>query len=83
MLIFQQVSENYFSKTVRSIEYGELKEKPREFLVATRLTDEEFQALLLTFEKCYQLSITDRAEADKKEKTTSGRRRQTRQNWQL
>ncbi len=33
------------------IEYSKLKEKPREFLAVTSLTDEEFQALLPTFEK--------------------------------
>jgi hypothetical protein len=38
------------------LRYVELKEKPREFLSVTSLTDEEFQALLPTFEKCYQLS---------------------------
>jgi hypothetical protein len=36
------------------LKYLELKEKPKEFLAATGLTDEEFQCLLLTFEKCYE-----------------------------
>jgi hypothetical protein len=31
------------------LQYVELKEKPREFLAATGMTDEEFQALLPTF----------------------------------
>jgi hypothetical protein len=39
------------------LKYAELKEKPKEFLAATGLTDEEFQCLLPTFEQCYvQLS---------------------------
>ncbi len=38
------------------LRYDELKEKPREFLSVTSLTDEEFQVLLPTFEKWYQLS---------------------------
>ena len=37
------------------VKYLELKEKPREFLSVTSLTTEEFQVLLPTFEKCYQL----------------------------
>ena len=50
------------------LKYGELKEKPREFLAATALTDEEFQALLLTFEKCYQLSLPTEPKPTKKKK---------------
>ena len=36
------------------IEYTKLKEKPREFLAATGIRNEEFECLLPTFEKCYQ-----------------------------
>lgn len=36
------------------LKYTELKEKPREFLAATGLTDEEFQCLLPQFENCYR-----------------------------
>src|SRR5215203_7469430 len=50
------------------LRYVELKEKPKEFLAATGLTDEEFQALLPTFEKCYQLSTKPKAKATKKKK---------------
>ncbi len=39
------------------IEYVKLKEKPREFLAATGLRNEEFECLLPTFEKCYQASL--------------------------
>ena len=48
------------------IKYLELKEKPREFLSVTSLTDEEFQALLPTFEKCYQLSVPVKPKPTKK-----------------
>jgi hypothetical protein len=50
------------------LRYVELKEKPKEFLAATGLTDEEFQALLVTFEKCYQLSSKPKAKPVKKKK---------------
>jgi hypothetical protein len=50
------------------LRYVELKGKPKEFLAATGLTDEEFQTLLPTFEKCYQLSSTPKPKATKKKK---------------
>jgi len=50
------------------LRYIELKEKPKDFLAATGLTDEEFQALLPTFEKCYQLSTKPKPKATKKKK---------------
>lgn len=50
------------------LKYLELKEKPREFLAATSLTDEEFQALLPTFEKCYQLFSLKKTKSGKKKK---------------
>ena len=48
--------------------YSELKEKPREFLAVTSLTDEEFQVLLPTFEKCYQLLPPPKPKVAKKKK---------------
>ena len=50
------------------IKYLELKEKPREFLSVTSLTDEEFQVLLPTFEKCYQLLLPPKPKPSKKYK---------------
>ena len=50
------------------IEYSKLKEKPREFLAVTSLTDEEFQVLLPTFEKCYQLLSPPKPKPTKKHK---------------
>lgn len=50
------------------IEYLELKEKPREFLAATGITDEEFECLLPTFEKCYQASLPTKPKPTKKKK---------------
>lgn len=50
------------------LKYVELKGKPKEFLAATGLTDEEFQVLLPTFEKCYQFSSKPEAKATKKKK---------------
>lgn len=50
------------------LQYLELKEKPREFLAATGLTDEEFQAILPTFEKCYQLLLPPKPKPTKKKK---------------
>ena len=50
------------------LKYVELKEKPREFLSVTRLTVEEFQALLPTFEKCYQLLSPTKPKLNKKHK---------------
>ena len=50
------------------VKYLELKEKPREFLSVTSLTDEEFQVLLPTFEKCYQLLLPPKPKPTKKKK---------------
>ncbi len=50
------------------LRYDELKEKPREFLSVTSLTDEEFQTLLPTFEKCYQLLSPPKPKPTKKQK---------------
>ncbi len=50
------------------LRYVELKEKPREFLSVTSLTAEEFQVLLPTFEKCYQLLLPAKPKATKKKK---------------
>lgn len=50
------------------IEYAKLKEKPREFLAATGLRNEEFEALLPTFEKCYQASLPEKPKPSKKKK---------------
>ncbi len=50
------------------LQYLELKEKPREFLAATGVTAEEFQAILPTFEKCYQLSLPPKPKPTKKKK---------------
>ena len=50
------------------IEYSQLKEKPREFLAVTSLTDEEFQVLLPTFEKCYELLLPPKPKVSKKKK---------------
>lgn len=54
------------------IRYVELKGKPKEFLAATGLTDEEFQTLLLTFEKCYQFSSKPKPKTPKKKKQRAG-----------
>ena len=50
------------------IEYSKLKEKPREFLAITSLTDEEFQVLLPTFERCYKILSAAKPKATKKRK---------------
>ncbi len=50
------------------LKYVELKEKPKEFLAATGLTDEEFQCLLLTFEKCYEQVALKKLKPIKKKK---------------
>jgi len=50
------------------LKYVELKEKPKEFLAATGLTDEEFQYLLLTFEKCYEQVALKKLKPIKKKK---------------
>jgi hypothetical protein len=50
------------------LKYAELKEKPKEFLAATGLTDEEFQCLLPTFEKCYEQLSPKKPKPTKKQK---------------
>lgn len=50
------------------LRYIELKEKPREFLSVTSLTDEEFQVLLPTFEKWYDLSAKPKPKPHKRKK---------------
>ena len=50
------------------LRYVELKEKPREFLAVTSLTDEEFQVLLPTFEKCCELTSKPKPKPSKKHK---------------
>lgn len=50
------------------LSYLELKEKPREFLVATGLRLEEFECLLPAFEKCYQASLPCKPKPTKKKK---------------
>lgn len=50
------------------LRYVELKEKPKDFLAATGLRLEEFECLLPTFEKCFQLSTRPKPKASKKKK---------------
>ena len=50
------------------LKYLTLKEKPKEFLVATGLTDEEFQCLLPTFQKCYEQLSPKKPKPTKKRK---------------
>lgn len=50
------------------LRYIKLKGKPKEFLAATGLTDEEFQALVPNFERCYQASIKPKPKVSKKKK---------------
>ncbi len=50
------------------LKYAELKEKPKEFLAATGLTDEEFQCLLPTFEQCYEQVALKKLKPIKKKK---------------
>lgn len=50
------------------IEYVKLKEKPREFLAATGLRNEEFECLLPSFEKCYEESLPKKTKPSKKKK---------------
>ena len=50
------------------IEYSKLKEKPREFLAATGLSEEEFECLLPTFARCYQASLPKKPKPTKKKK---------------
>ncbi len=40
------------------LKYENLKQKPREFLAATGVTDEEFQILLPNFARAYGKSMT-------------------------
>jgi len=54
------------------IEYSKLKEKPREFLAATGLRNEEFECLLPTFERCYQASLPKKPKPSKKKKQRAG-----------
>ncbi len=53
------------------LKYADLKEKPKEFLAATGLTDEEFQCLLPTFEKCYEQFSAKKPKPTKKRKQRS------------
>ena len=53
------------------LKYADLKEKPKEFLAATGLTDEEFQCLLPTFEKCCQSLSAKKPKPTKKQKQRS------------
>lgn len=50
------------------LRYVELKEKPKDFLAATGLRGEEFECLLVTFEKCYQASLPEKPKPTKKKK---------------
>lgn len=50
------------------LKYLELREKPREFLAATGLTDQEFQVLLPTFTHCYAASLPPKPKPKKKKK---------------
>jgi len=50
------------------LKYVELKAKPKEFLTATGLTDEEFQCLLTAFEKSYALLSPNKPKPSKKPK---------------
>ena len=53
------------------LKYADLKEKPKEFLAATGLTDEEFQCLLPTFEKCYKQLSAKKPKPTKKQNQRS------------
>ncbi len=53
------------------LKYAELKEKPKEFLAATGLTNEEFQCLLPTFQKCYEQLSPKKPRRTKKQKQRS------------
>ena len=50
------------------IQYDELKKKPREFLAATGLTEEKFEALIPMFEKCYGESLPRKPKPSKRKK---------------
>ena len=54
------------------IKYEELKARPREFLAVTSLTEEEFGALLPTFEKCYQLLLPQPKPSKKQQQRARG-----------
>ena len=46
------------------LRYDELKEKPREFLSVTSLTDEEFQALITNFWKMFWIFVAAETQGD-------------------
>lgn len=48
--------------------YDELKEKPKDFLAVTGLRLEEFECLLPSFEKCFELSTKAKPKVGKKKK---------------
>jgi DDE superfamily endonuclease len=50
------------------LRYVELKEKPKDFLAVTGLRLEEFECLLATFEKCYQVLNKPKPKDTKKKK---------------
>ncbi len=54
------------------LKYVELKEKPREFLSVTSLTNEEFQALLPTFERLYEMTAKPKPKPNKRKKQRAG-----------
>jgi hypothetical protein len=54
------------------LRYVELKEKPREFLAVTGLTNEEFQCLLPNFEQSYQKLSPPKPKSAKKQKQRAG-----------
>ena len=54
------------------LRYVELKEKPREFLAATGLTNEEFQCLLPSFEQSYRKLSPPKPKSAKKQKQRAG-----------
>jgi hypothetical protein len=54
------------------LKYVELKEKPREFLSVTSLTNEEFQALLPTFERLYEMTAKPKPKPGKRKKQRAG-----------
>jgi len=50
------------------LRYDELKEKQKDFLAVTGLRLEEFECLLPSFEKCFELSIKPKPKIGKKKK---------------
>lgn len=50
------------------LKYLELRTKPREFLAATGLTDEEFQVVLPAFTHCYEAAVPPKPKPTKKKK---------------